>query len=72
MHEFSTLAVMIQEREPKDSIKFPAKVGLGKTPADAWLQNDDAGEYMVLEQSVIVRAGEDLVPTVNSPQQQSR
>jgi len=28
MHEFSTLAVMIQERQAKDSFKFNAKVGL--------------------------------------------
>lgn len=34
---------------------------LGKTPADAWFQNDDAGKYAVWEQSVVVRAGEALV-----------
>lgn len=34
---------------------------LGKTPADAWFQNDDAGRYEVLEQSVMSKAGDALV-----------
>jgi len=34
---------------------------LGKTPADAWFQNDDADGYEVLEQSVISKTGEALV-----------
>lgn len=34
---------------------------LGKQPADAWFQNDDAGKYEVLEQCVMSRAGEALV-----------
>ena len=34
---------------------------LGKQPADAWFQNDDAGKYEVLEQCVKSREGEALV-----------
>lgn len=34
---------------------------LGKTPAEAWFQNDDADRYEVLEQSVISKTGEALV-----------
>lgn len=34
---------------------------LGKQPADAWFENDDAGKYEVFEQCVASRAGQALV-----------